>query len=301
MNDGPVVVGVEDEAGSGAALRWAAAEAARRGVVLRIVHVWSLPVIGWSDLGASPALEASLFAEAAVGVVEAAEAAVVDQMGPAAPAIERVTPEGPAAAALVEASLDACLLVVGAHGRDGLAGRRIGSVAAACAHHATVPVAVIAPDQAGTPDGAPVVVGVDDSEGARGALRFAAGLAASRGVRLVVVHGWDRFAWPGPDGTLPESPGDVDARQFAEQLLIQMVEEVLERRVEGLEIETRAIGAPAATALLGEADGASVLVVGSRGRGGFARLLLGSVGTQCLHHAPCPVVVVPDPGRASPA
>lgn len=308
--DGPIVVGVETEAGSLAALRWAAGEAARRGVVLRIVNVWSVPVAGWTDMGTSPVLEASLFAETAAQIVADASARVVEDLGDHAPEIEVSTPEGPPAPVLLEASGDAGLLVVGSRGRGsrgGLGGLHLGSVASACAHRSRVPVAVIAPDHDPGPAAGPVVVGVDDSPGARRALGVAARIAALRQVRLIVVHGWDRFAWAGPDGTMPEPPGDASARLTAERLLVAMADEaVAEVADEGsadgsppLEVIARAVGAAGAQALLDEAEGAALLVVGSRGRGGFTRLLLGSVSSQCLHHAPCPVLIVPDPGRAA--
>lgn len=138
-----------------------------------------------------------------------------------------------------------------------------------------------------------VVVGVDGSEGARLALAFAAREARLRQVRLHVVHAWS-YPFVGDAVPVATSLGNVDFRGEAEELCRRAVSEALGDDP-GVEVTTEVQCDLATRALLGAAQGAELLVVGSRGRGGFAGLLLGSVSHQLVSHAPCPVVVVPTP------
>jgi nucleotide-binding universal stress UspA family protein len=141
-----------------------------------------------------------------------------------------------------------------------------------------------------------IVVGIDHSDGAKAALRFALEEARLRHATLRAVHAWkfDYLGAPGIMGTLP--PGEYEALQSAaEAALDATFKEVA--KAEGVEVERWVVeGAPAAV-LVEESRDASLLVVGSRGLGGFAQLLLGSVSQQCAHHAECPVVIV----RSKPA
>jgi nucleotide-binding universal stress UspA family protein len=139
-----------------------------------------------------------------------------------------------------------------------------------------------------------IVVGVDNSAGANAALRFALDEARLRQATLRVVHAW-QFGYLGAtglEGWLPAVGGELeDFRRGAEAALDQTLKEV-GVDTEGVTIERRAEQGPAATVLIEESQGADLLVVGSRGHGGFAQLLLGSVSQQCAQHASCPVVVV---------
>lgn len=132
----------------------------------------------------------------------------------------------------------------------------------------------------------PVVVGVDGSESSKEALRWAARMAAVEGVEIVAVTTWD---YP----QAYNSPVDVNWRPDvdAETILDDTLREVFgDQRPEGL--EARVVHGPARTVLLEASEGATLLVVGSRGHGGFAGLLLGSVSSACAEHAHCPVLVV---------
>ena len=139
-----------------------------------------------------------------------------------------------------------------------------------------------------------IVIGIDNSEGAKAALRFALEEARLRQATLRAVHAW-QFAYlgaPGIEGTLPH-PGNEfeELRSSAEAALNATLREVAPE-AEDLKIERYVIqGAPAAV-LVEQSHDADLLVVGSRGLGGFAQLLLGSVSQQCAHHAKCPVVIV---------
>ena len=135
-----------------------------------------------------------------------------------------------------------------------------------------------------------IVVGVDGSAGSRSALRWAAKQAALQGSSLHVVHVVHYPIGFGPT-LYPTTNLEIVAAR-AEDFAAQVVKETLgcERRA-GLTVQG-GVGS-AAEVLLRQAQGADMLVIGTRGSGGFAGLLLGSVSHHCVHHAPCPVVVVP--------
>jgi nucleotide-binding universal stress UspA family protein len=138
-----------------------------------------------------------------------------------------------------------------------------------------------------------VVVGVDGSEGSRKALRWAAAEATARGDDLELVHVWEPPQAYAPHGlgAYPLDPEPI--RDAARSLLEDLVSEA---RALAPKIDIRGElveGAPA-QALLEHARTADLLVVGSRGLGGFKSLLLGSVSQQVVHHAPCPIVIVPE-------
>jgi nucleotide-binding universal stress UspA family protein len=139
-----------------------------------------------------------------------------------------------------------------------------------------------------------IVVGVDHSAGAKSALRFALEEARLRQATLRVVHAW-QFEYAGATGFEALFPGPMadveDFRQGAAAALDETLKEVV-ADTDGVAIERRVEqGAPAAV-LVEESRMADLLVVGSRGHGGFAQLLLGSVSQQCTQHAFCPVVIV---------
>ena len=141
-----------------------------------------------------------------------------------------------------------------------------------------------------------IVVGVDNSDGAKAALRFALEEAKLRGASLRAVHAW-RYA-----------PIDAPGIEAANRPMLGVEFADLQRSVEAsleatlheaipdpgrVDVERRIVDGTAAAALVEESRGAELLVVGSRGLGGFRGLLLGSVGQQVAHHAACPVVIVP--------
>ena len=154
-------------------------------------------------------------------------------------------------------------------------------------------------------NGPAVVVGVDGSAGAREALRWALAESRLRKAPLRAVHAW-MFGyiggsvegypyWGGSLGSYTSLGVDVgDLHRAAEDLLERALAEV-EDEAEGVEIERQVVQGPAAGVLVDAAAPSDLLVVGSRGHGGFADLLLGSVSQQCVHHARCPVVVVHQP------
>ena len=140
-----------------------------------------------------------------------------------------------------------------------------------------------------------IVVGVDQSTGAKAALRFALEEARLRETTLRVVHAWQYgyIGATGLEGWLPAAGGELEEfRRGAEAALEQTLKDVAVTN--GVTIDRRVEQGAAAEILIEESQGADLLVVGSRGHGGFAQLLLGSVSQQCAHHAFCPVVIVRD-------
>ncbi len=140
-----------------------------------------------------------------------------------------------------------------------------------------------------------IVVGVDGSTGAQEALRFAAEEARLRRATLRLVTAWHIPSMAYGAGFV----APVDRREFernAEAECEKALAAVREQTTD-LEIQRVASEGQAARVLLQEARDADLLVVGTRGHGGFAGLLLGSVSQQCAQHAPCPVVIVNEPRR----
>lgn len=140
--------------------------------------------------------------------------------------------------------------------------------------------------------GARIVVGVDGSEPAERALDWAIEEARLRGARLLVVSAWHvPAAVYGPSGFVPPVSESID--QTFEEVAAEATEDAAGRgREAGVDVETDVREGNPAEILVEAAESADLLVVGSRGRGGVAGLLLGSVSAHCAHHASCPVVVV---------
>lgn len=143
--------------------------------------------------------------------------------------------------------------------------------------------------------GGRVVVGVDGSDGARAALRFALEDAARRGVAVQAVTAYrPPEAWMDFDAIGAYDPGRAEAAAV-EQAEAFVGEVLAELPAPAPEVRVTAVLGAAADALIQESAGADLLVVGSRGHGGFASMLLGSVSMQCALHASCPVTVVHSP------
>jgi len=140
-----------------------------------------------------------------------------------------------------------------------------------------------------------IVVGVDGSPGSEAALRWALKLAHETGARLEAVAAWElTYGWI--DGYWPDiQRWSKEAAAAATELLEKAIAAAAHDRPEGAETIRTVVEGPPAQVLLDRSKGADLLVVGSRGRGGFTGLLLGSVSQQCVHHARVPVAVVPQP------
>jgi nucleotide-binding universal stress UspA family protein len=136
-----------------------------------------------------------------------------------------------------------------------------------------------------------IVIGYDGSESAQRALEWATEEAKLRNVELEIVAAWEFTNVVYGYGYVPQILPSLEeeARNAAEKLLAERAEDV---RKAGVEVVTHARHGQAADELAEAAKDAALLVVGSRGHGGFAGLLLGSVSAQLAHHAPCPLVII---------
>lgn len=142
---------------------------------------------------------------------------------------------------------------------------------------------------------AKIVVGVDTSDAARRALQWALEEAKLRGATLEAVHVWQLPVFAAtPLGSFPVDTGDfeADAQKVFDELL-----DAVEEQAPGVDVERTFVAGHPASKLVELAADADLLVVGTRGHGGFAGLLLGSTSQQVTHHAPCPVVIVPGDER----
>ena len=140
-----------------------------------------------------------------------------------------------------------------------------------------------------------IIVGVDGSHGAHQALEWAIKEAAAHNAPLTVltVHEVAASGWTGNPIILPpDLPAVEEARQAAEETVRKTLSELGEPRPASVTV--RAVNGIAAEELLNASRDADLLVVGFRGTSGFARMVLGSVSNKVVHHARCPVVVVPD-------
>ena len=287
---GTIVVGVDESPSAKAALRWAVHEGEARGWTVKAV-------LAWTYLQQHHVASDTKF-EPDYGPDQAADALsriVADTLGDEAGRIEQEAVCDLPVPGLLAASEDADLLVVGARGLGGFRGLLLGSVSQQCAHHTRIPIVVVREPESGFDHERPIVVAVDGSSTAMRALQWALDAAKARKAPVTVVHAWRPIML----ATLDYSVPIVDVEAFAtagQQVIDEALAAVdlggLPAPVERLVVE----GAPARS-ILAAADDASLVVVGSRGRGGFAGLLLGSVSQHVITHAACPVVVVPPSER----
>lgn len=293
---GQIIVGMDESVCAAEALRWAVDEGERRGWPVRAVLAWTFLRQHHGDRSATHVPEYDvLYADLALRTY------VVDAVGEHA-AVELETVCDAPGAALVEAAEGASLLVVGSHGYGGISGLIMGSVSQQCLHHVTCPLAVVrSVDERTDRDGSPievvpgkVVVGIDGSETSRRALDWALDDARARGGFVEVVHSWmlpASYGYPTlavPDLSIYEEAAEAVVAQFVEHADTSGLSRPVKRTVIG--------GTSTAGLLAARAADAEVLVVGSRGVGGFAGMIVGSVAHHLAHHALCPVVVVPAAG-----
>ncbi|MCD0484503.1 universal stress protein [Streptacidiphilus sp. ASG 303] len=282
----PVVAGVGRSATALRAAHWAADEAVRRGVPLRMVHALEWPP--GSD--PHPAVDHpertwSAHYRAAGEAVLREAADEVRRRRPEAD-VETLLADGSRAAVLRAQGDEAALLVIGAKRLAAEDVLTTGNLGVALTSHAGCPVAVVRVPEHVTHEPPLVVVGVDGSENCRDAVAVAFEEAALRGARLLAVEARQHVGRP-----LAESRN----RELEERVRADLSEATAGWQEKYPEVEVRHEVLPGkpAQVLLREAAHARCLVVGTRGLGGFRGLLLGSVSHVLLHHAACPLIVVP--------
>lgn len=300
-----IVVGVDGSDQSTCALLWAAQEAERRRAPLYVVTAYTVPVFAASSMDAGYAtVDDDVMRESAQSVLHESLARLEGMSVDVHPRVET----GDAAGVLLDFSEEAELMVVGSRGRGGFVGRLLGSVSSALPAHAKCPTAVI-PVCTGARLGHPelgrkqgkdrpaaavepvVVVGVDGSEQARMASLAAAEEARSRGLALRVICSVAPF-----NGSLAWVPAPVDREALHADLAVQLAagRDWLQSHFPEVEIRVDLVDGPPAEILIEASATSELLVVGTRGRGGFAGMLMGSTSQGVLHHARGPVLIVPD-------
>ena len=293
---GPVVVGVDGSEESYRAVDRAVELAAGTGRDVRVVHAHAHAGFGAAALREELAVRSDGQGRPPQpqGLLDVAVDYARDRLAvldPTPGQVSGVVHVGSAAGALCAESDGASLVVIGSRRHVGLTGMLLGSVAVPLSAHADAPVVVVRGGQGHAPAGdAPVVVGVDGSRTSARAVRFAMAEAARLGCPLVAVMAWEETSLGAPElaAVLPSAAEmHEDAVRTVSRTLAVGTAEHPDVRV------TRVVerGHPA-DVLLREAAGARLVVVGSRGRGGFAGLLLGSTSQTLLHRSPVDVAVV---------
>ncbi|GGN48569.1 universal stress protein [Streptomyces albiflavescens] len=287
----PLVVGVDGSDSSLLAIDWAVDEAARLGLPLRLVYA-SL----WERYE-SAALPGSLerpservVAENIVG--SAAERA--RRRNPGLKVSTELVPEEPVDALLREGR-NATAVVTGSRGRGQLKGLLLGSVGLAVAARAHCPVIVVRGDKAGLEDAHErILLGAGDSATGAEAVRFAFREAEARKCVLDVVRAWRCPAYETTDHPrLADEP-----ERYHEERASALLDAVLHDAVAdhpGVRVRRTTVEGPARKVLLHRSSAADLLIIGAQRRHGHFGLQLGRVGHTLLHHADCPVAIVPQP------
>ncbi|MFF3405544.1 universal stress protein [Streptomyces sp. NPDC002742] len=292
--DLPLVVGVDGSEPAMRAVDWATDEAAPRGLPLRLVYasLWER----YEGAALAEGLDRSAEQIMADTVVEAA-ARRARRRDAGVKVTTEVVPDD-AVGALLREGLNATALVLGSRGRSGIAGMLLGSVSLTVAARAHCPVIVLRgshDNRAGAGRHRRVVLGVGDPSHGSAAARFAFQEAAERGVALEAVRAW-RWSAHEPAGH-PVEPGEPARRH--EQGAVELLDKALSgaaAECPAVDVRRRTVEGTARTVLLDASTEAGLLVVGVRRHDshGHTGMQLGRVAHAALHHAACPVAVVPE-------
>jgi nucleotide-binding universal stress UspA family protein len=283
-----IVVGVDDSPAAKAAVEWGAQDAELRRIPLTLVHAISPDLTSWWSTPLPPGLahwqkdHGRRLLDDAVKIVEK----TCQQGGPTTIRTEVLS--SAAVPTMIDLSQDAQLVVTGSDGSDSWSNRLLGSVTSGLLRHAHCPVAIthggepLAPRQGQ----APVLVGIDGSSESDLATAIAFEEASRRNVGVIAMHAWsdvDVSDWP-----------DVDwpaAQSMSEQILAKRLADWREQYPD-VNVRRIVVRDQPARQLVTHSAEAQLLVVGSRGRGGFGEMLVGSVSESVALLARKPVIVV---------
>jgi nucleotide-binding universal stress UspA family protein len=284
-----ILVAVDGSPESDAAVRWAAREAELRHLPITLVHV-VVPVVTSWPVRSLQAEFNEWQEDNARQVIEQAQKMLRSSLGGSELSdIRTEVLHGYAVPALVEASTDAWMLVVGSRGMGAFGRAVLGSTSGGVVHHAHCPVAILHADEAQSVDRtSPVLLGIDGSPASEAATALAFEEASRRQVELVALHAWSDV------GVFPVV--GMYWREYEDE-----GHEVLGERLAGWQeqypdvvVRRRIVCDRPARWLIDESQQAQLVVVGSHGRGGFPGMLLGSVSTAVAEGAKAPVIVVRD-------
>jgi nucleotide-binding universal stress UspA family protein len=284
-----IVVGVDGSAASDAAIRWATREAILRDELITLLHVVA-PVIASPPEGPMQANFAKWQKESAQDVIEQARKTLCAEVGEAPPEVRAgvlYPQDSHVVSTLIDASKQARMVVAGSCGMGAVDPLPMGSVSTGLVHHAHCPVAVIRGEESSAANqNAGVLVGIDGSPASEVATAWAFDEASRQGLPLVALHAWsDVEGFPIPD---------MDWRKYESQGEKALTERLAgwQEKYPNVRVQRRLEWDQAARWLIEESEHAQLVVVGSHGRGGFAGMPLGSVGTAVAQSAKVPVVVV---------
>ncbi|MDG3009454.1 universal stress protein [Rhodococcus sp. D2-41] len=286
----PVVVGVDGSDTSKAAVAWAAQSAALRDAPLQLVSAMAVPVAYAGGIGV-PQSFFDAQQEEATRVLEEATKIAIETAGEGKLTVLTERRNGSAIAGMLDWSEHARAIVLGSRGLGEVSGGLLGSVTSSVATHAACPVVVIR-EAAPVSATAPVVVGVDGTRNSEPAIEAAFEEASFRGAPLTAVHSWSDFPVVNPFGAEDEIPWDQI--ETAEQAALSESLAGMQERFPDVAVTRVVVKDRPVQALFDAATDAQLVVVGSRGRGGFRGMLLGSTSRALLHSVDVPLMIVRD-------
>ena len=282
-----ILVGVDGSAESDAAVRFATREAGMRDAPLTLVHVVAPVVVSW-PVAQLQGRFTEWQEENAQHVIEQAQKTLHASLGESEPPEVRTEVlHSHIVPALVDASKEAQMVVLGSRGMGAVGRLLLGSGSSGLVHHAHCPVAVVHSDGARAPDyTSPVLLGIDGSPASQAATALAFDEASRRGVDLVALHAWSDV------GVFPIL--GMDWPQYEDEGHEALAERLAgwQKQYPDVTVRHKVVCDQPARWLIDESQQAQLVVVGSRGRGGFAGMLLGSVSAAVVQAAKAPVIVV---------
>ncbi|GAB3744013.1 universal stress protein [Amycolatopsis oliviviridis] len=297
--EGSIVAGIDGSRSAKTAAMWAADDASRRGLPLRLVHVYRIPVAKMPGVLPPEEKIRAGFAHQGQEWISEARKAVLERFPKLV--VETAVREWSAVPALIQESATATMVVLGSRGLGGFTGPLIGSTAVSLARHGHCPVVVARGRRhdGPLPQEGRIVVGTDGSPTSEAALGFAFDEARLRDTGLTVVRTWSEVI---DHGEIRPHLLDLDPAEIEADERKSVGEQVAPWQEKYPDVPVEVVvrrGRPIRT-LLDFGIEAWLVVVGCRGRGGFEGMLLGSTSQALVAHSECPVAVVrpavPDEG-----